>query len=51
MENLDRTIFTDSFLSEIGAWLPRVWVWRKSALGPQLTLLTVMNMVAFGNKG
>lgn len=51
MGNLDRTIFTDSFLSRIGNWLPRGWVWRRSSLGPLQTLLTVMHMVAFGSKG
>lgn len=51
MSNPDRTIFTDSVLNTIGTWLPRGWVWRKSALGPLQTVLTVMNMVAFGSKG
>ena len=51
MSNFDPTSFTGSFLSTIGEWLPRGWVWRRSALGPLQTLLTVMNMVAFGRKG
>lgn len=51
MSNFNPASFTDSLLSTIGEWLPRGWVWRKSALGPLQTLLTVMNMVAFGNKG
>lgn len=51
MSNFNLAFFTDSLLSTIGEWLPRGWVWRKSALGPLQTLLTVMNMVAFGNKG
>jgi hypothetical protein len=51
MSILDRTIFTNSILNQIGGWLPRGWVWRRSSLGPLQTLLTVMHMVAFGNKG
>jgi hypothetical protein len=51
MGTFDRTIFTTSILNAIGSWLPRGWVWRRSALGPLQTLLTVMNMVAFGGKG
>ena len=51
MSTLDRTIFTSSILNRIGTWLPRGWVWRRSALGPLQTFLTVMDMVAFGNKG
>jgi hypothetical protein len=51
MSTLDATAFTTSFLSRIGTWLPRGWVWRKSPLGPLQTLLTVVSMVAFGSKG
>jgi len=51
MGNFDRSIFLDSFLSRIGTWLPCGWVWRRSLLGPQQTLLTVMSMVGLGNKG
>jgi hypothetical protein len=51
MSTLDRTIFISSIFNQIGAWLPRGWVWRRSALGPLQTFLTVMDMVAFGNKG
>jgi hypothetical protein len=51
MSNFDPTSFTTSFLSTIGEWLPRGWVWRKSALGPLQTLMTVMNMVALGKQG
>ncbi len=51
MGTFDRSIFTTSILARIGGWLPRGWVWRRSALGPLQTLLTVMDMVAFGNKG
>jgi len=43
--------FTNSFLSRVGDWLPRGWVWRRSALGPLQTLMTVVAMVALGNKG
>lgn len=43
--------FTTSFLSQIGDWLPRGWVWHRSALGPLQTLMTVVAMVALGNKG
>ncbi len=51
MGTFDRSIFTTCVLARIGGWLPRGWVWRRSALGPLQTLLTVMHMVAFGNKG
>lgn len=51
MGTLDRTIFSNSILNQIGKWLPRGWVWRRSTLGPLQTFLTVMHMVAFGNKG
>lgn len=51
MGTFDRTLFTNSILSTIGDWLPRGWVWRRSALGPLQTLLTVISMVALGNKG
>ena len=51
MGNFERTIFTDSILSRIGTWLPRGWVWRRSALGPLQTLLTVIDMVSMGGKG
>ena len=47
MGNFDRAIFTTSILNTIGSLLPRGWAWRRSALGPLQTLLTVMNMVAF----
>jgi hypothetical protein len=48
---IDSRVFSDSVLGTIGSWLPRGWVWRKSALGPLQTLLTVMTMVSSGNKG
>lgn len=51
MSNFDPTSFTDSFLGTIGEWLPRGWVWRRSALGPLQTLMTVMHMTVFGKKG
>lgn len=51
MAILDASIFTDSILNRVGTWLPRGWVWKRSALGPLQTLMTVMNMVSFGNKG
>jgi hypothetical protein len=51
MSTCDPTPFIDSILSTIGTWLPRGWVWRKSALGPLQTLMTVIHMTAFGNKG
>lgn len=51
MSTFDSGPFLDSILSTIGEWLPRGWVWRKSALGPLQTLLTVIHMTAFGNKG
>lgn len=51
MGTFDRTLFANSILSTIGDWLPRGWVWRRSALGPLQTLLTVISMVALGSKG
>ncbi|MBA3686733.1 MAG: hypothetical protein H0W72_16035, partial [Planctomycetes bacterium] len=51
MGTFDCRFFTNSILNTVGTWLPRGWVWRRSALGPLQTLLTVMNMVALGNKG
>jgi hypothetical protein len=51
MSNLESTTFTSSILSKMGSWLPRGWVWRRSPLGPLQTLLTVIQMTAFGNTG
>lgn len=51
MSKFDVSHFTDSILGKIGEWLPRGWVWRQSPLGPLQTLMTVMHMSAFGNKG
>ena len=51
MSNLEPTTFTSSILSKMGSWLPRGWVWRRSPLGPLQTLLTVIQMTAFGNTG
>lgn len=50
MGTLDRAIFITRILNQFGEWLPRGWVWLRSALGPLQTLLTVMHMVASGNK-
>ena len=51
MSSSDIPRFTTSFLSRVGDWLPRGWVWRRSALGPLQTLMTVVAMVALGNTG
>jgi hypothetical protein len=51
MSKFRSELFFSSILSDVGSWLPRGWVWRKSPLGPLQTLLTVKHMTAFGSQG
>lgn len=51
MSTCDPAVLTTSILATIGQWLPRGWTWKKSALGPLQTLMTVIHMTALGAKG
>ena len=51
MSNFHATASSDNVLHHFGELLPRGWCWRRSPLGPQQVLLTLMQMTAFGTHG
>lgn len=51
MSKFHATACSDNVLHRFCELLPRGWHWRRSPLGPQQVLLTLMQMTAFGTHG